>query len=236
MAADVLGISFPAWGVTIFWGLVMGFFAMYGYHALRRFYYIMTPVLFLLLIFAVIHTLFLSEAGSAPAPLAWRPAEPVSYITAITVTVGGWTMGAFTIGDYCRYAKKRDAVLGISAGLTMMLVVFLSGAIFRVVTGNADITVILRGMGYPAMSLVFLILSNWAINVPNAYSGGIALSVLLNLGEKRQKAGIALTAITGTVLGAAGILPRFTDFLSLFSPFVPPCNAAFARKYPHELH
>jgi hypothetical protein len=55
----------------------MGFFAMYGYQAFRRFYYIMTPVLFLVLIFAVIHTLFLSEAGSA-ALLAWRPAEPVS--------------------------------------------------------------------------------------------------------------------------------------------------------------
>ncbi|MDR2303328.1 MAG: hypothetical protein LBE10_01895, partial [Treponema sp.] len=30
------------------------------------------------------------------------------------------------------------------------------------------------------------------------------------------------TGITGTVLGAAGILSRFTDFLSLLSSFVPP--------------
>jgi cytosine permease len=56
----------------------------------------------------------------------------------------------------------------------------------------------------------------------NAYSGGIAISVLLNLGEKRLKSGIAFAGITGTVLGAGGILSRFTEFLSLLSSFVPP--------------
>jgi cytosine permease len=83
-------------------------------------------------------------------------------------------------------------------------------------------------MGYPAMSLVFLVLSNWAINVMNAYFGGIALSVLLGLPEKRLKLGTLLMGITGTVLGAMGILSRFTEFLSLLSFSVPPLIGVLA--------
>jgi cytosine permease len=56
----------------------------------------------------------------------------------------------------------------------------------------------------------------------NAYTGGIALSVLLGLGEKRVRLTTVLVGGTGTVLGAAGILSRLTDFLSLLSSLVPP--------------
>jgi cytosine permease len=222
MAADVLGIAVPAWGATISWGLIMGFSALYGYRGLRYLYYIMAPVLFFVLIFTVIRVVFFSEAG--PVLSAWRPVKPLSYITAISLVVGDWAMGAYVVGDYCRYAKKpRDAALGISTGLIFALpAAFLGGALLRIAAGNADITVILNGMGFPAVSLVFLIFASWMLNMMNAYSGGIAISVLLNLEEKRLKAGIAFTGLAGTVLGAAGILSRFTEFLSLLSSFVLP--------------
>jgi cytosine permease len=227
--AENLGISVPSWAAALFWGLVVSAFAMQGYRVLRQFYYTIAPVLSVVVVYTVIHTLFFSESGSVAALFAWRPAKPMSHITAVSLVVGGWAMAAYVVGDYCRYAKKpRDAALGISAGLIMMLVMLLSGAIFRIVTGNADITVILNAMGYPAVSLVFLILSNWAINVMNAYFGGIALSVLLGLPEGRLKLGTLITGITGTVLGAAGILFRFTDFLSLLSSFVPPLIGVLA--------
>jgi cytosine permease len=222
MAADVLGIAVPAWGATIFWGLVMGLSALYGYRGLRYLYYVMAPVLFFVLIFTVIRVVFFSEAG--PALSAWRPVKPLSYVTAISLVVGDWAMGSFTVGDYCRYAKKPgDAAFGVFIGLIFALpAAFLGGAVFRIAGGNADITVILNGMGFPAVSLVFLIFASWTLNMMNAYSGGIAISVLLNLDKKRLTAGIAFTGAAGTVLGAAGILSRFTEFLSLLSSFVPP--------------
>jgi cytosine permease len=223
MLAEILGISVPVWGTALFWGLVISVSAMQGYRIFGQFYYIAAPVLFLVVIYTVVHTLFFSEAGSAAALFAWRPVNPMLPVTAISLVMGTWAMGAFTIGAYCRYAKKkRDAVLGISVGLIIMPVMILGGAIFRIIAGNADITVILNRMGYPAMALVFLILSNWAINVLNAYCGGIALSVLLGFTEKRLNLSTALAGIMGTVLGAAGILSRFTDFLGLLSSFVPP--------------
>jgi cytosine permease len=223
MFADILGIFVPAWGAALFWGLVISVFVMQGYRFFGQFYSIVAPALFLVVIYVVVHTLFFSEADSAAALLAWRPVKPMFPVTAISLVVGTWAMGAFTIGAYCRYAKKkRDAVLGLSVGLIVMPMMVFGGAIFRITAGSADITVILNRMGYPAMALIFLILSNWAINVLNAYCGGITLSLLLGFTEKRLKLSSALVGIMGTVLGAANSLSRFTDFLSLLSSFVPP--------------
>jgi cytosine permease len=229
MMAEDMGIIIQAWAATLFWGRVMCLVAMQGYRILRHFYRIVVPVLSVIVLFMVIHRVFFSEAGFLAALSAWRPAEPMSYITAITLLVGTWAMGAYAAGDYCRYIKKpRDAALGISVGVVAIPVMILSGAIIRIVTGNADITVVLNDMGYPAMSLVFLILSVWTINVMNAYFGGIALSVLLGFEEKRLKLTTVLTALIGTALGALGILSRFTDFLSLLSSFVPPLIGVLA--------
>jgi cytosine permease len=229
MTAEALGVSVPAWASTLFWGLVLGVFVMQGYRVLLHFYCITMPVLFAVVVYTFVYTVFFSEPGSSAALLAWRPAEPMSYMRGITLVVGGWAMGAYVVGDYCRYAKSpRAAVLGISAGISAIPVMVLTGAAFRIITGTVDITVILNDMGYPAMALIFLILSTWAINMMNAYFGGIALSVLLGFEEKRLKPGIALTVVTGTVLGATGILSRFMDFLGLFSSLVPPLIGVLA--------
>jgi cytosine permease len=221
MAAEVLGLSVPVWVAALFLGLAMTLSAMYGYQVLKFFYYIMMPVLFVVLVYTLVQVL--PETGPA-ALLAWRSERPMSYITGITIVVGTWAMGAFTGGDYCRYAKSsRAVVLGFSFGLLpVLLLSFLGGAAFRILTGTPNITTLLNGLGFPGTALVFLIISVWTINMMNAYSGGIALSVLLGHGENRLKLNTALTGIIGTVLGATGILSRFTDFLSLLSSSVPP--------------
>jgi cytosine permease len=223
MVSETLGLSVPAWAAALFWGLAMTFSAVFGYRVLKSFYSIMIPVLFVLLVFTLAQAVVLPEAGLT-ALLAWRPERPMSYITGITITVGAWAMGAFAAGDYCRYVKNSRAVaLGFSFGLLPALLLgFLSGAAFRIVTGTPDITALLNGLGFPAMAMVFLIISVWTINMINAYQGGIALSVLLGHGEDRLMLNTALTGVVGTALGAAGILSRFTDFLSLLSSIVPP--------------
>jgi cytosine permease len=133
-------------------------------------------------------------------------------------------MGTFTAGDFNRYAKKpRDAATAITVCLVPAIpAVLLSGAVFRILEGTHDITVILSGMGFPTIALVFLVLTVWMTNMSNAYSGGIAISVLLGLPEKRLWLGTAITGGVGTLLGAAGILSRFTGFLGMLSSLVPP--------------
>jgi cytosine permease len=229
MVAESLGISVPAWAATLLWGLITGIFAMQGYRVLRQFYYIITPALFLIVLYGVLQALFFSEPGSLAALAAWHPPRSLSLLDAITMTVGTWAMGTYVAGDYCRYVKKpRDAVLGISLGLLAMPALLLGGAALRIVTGSSDIIALLNGMGYHAMSLVFLLLSSWSINVLNAYYGGTAMSTLLGLSEHHLGINALLTALTGTALGATGILSRFTDYLSLLSSFVPPLIGVLA--------
>jgi cytosine permease len=221
MAAKILGISVPAWAATLFWGLVMSLSAMHGYRVLRFFYYICVPALSLIVAYALAHTVFFSEADSLALLSAWNPATPMSYVRAITIIVGAWAMGAYVVGDYCRYAETpRKAVLGISAGVIAVPAILVSGAIFRIVTGSSDITAVLDDMGYPAISLLYLVMSAWSINVMNAYFGGIALATLL--GQRHLTLTTAFTGLAGTVLGAAGILSFYTGFLSLLSSLVPP--------------
>jgi cytosine permease len=224
ITAEALGVSIPVQGAALFLGGVITVSAMYGYQLLKHFYYIITPVLFIVLVYMSLKTVFFSEAGSVAALLAWRPEQPMSYMRGITLVVGTWAMGTFTGGDYCRYAiNPYAAILGLSVGLLLAIpLVFSGGAIFRILQGTPDITVLLVEGRFPAVALIFIVLAAWSLNMVNAYSGGIALSVLLGLPEKRMRLSTALVGGIGTVLGAAGILSRFTDFLSLLSSLVPP--------------
>jgi cytosine permease len=223
MTAETLGFSVPAWAAALLWGLVMTVSSINGYQALKFLYYIMVPVLFSVLIFTLVQAVSSPEAG-LEVIRNWKPERPISYITGITLVVGDWAMGAFTVGDYCRYGKSpRVTVLSISIGLIVVVpVAFMGGAFFSILRGTPDITAILNGMGFPAAALIFLIFATWTLNMMNAYQGGIAVSVLLGHGAKRLKLNIAITGILGTALGAAGILSRFTEYLSLLSSLVPP--------------
>jgi cytosine permease len=224
MVEEILGLSLPAWAITLFWGAVMTVSVMYGYRTLKYLNCIMAPVLVLVMGYAVIQTVFFSEAGSAAALLAWRPPNPMPYVTGISITVASWSLGAFTAGDYCRYVRTpRGAALGLAAGIIpAQIAVFTGGAIFRILRGNPDISAVLSGMGFPAMGLVFLIFATWTTNMVNLYSGSIAVLVLLGLPETRFKLSSALAGGIGTVLGAVGVMGLFAEFLSLLSSLVPP--------------
>ncbi|MDR1894936.1 MAG: cytosine permease [Spirochaetales bacterium] len=223
MMAGILGISLPAWACTIFWGLVMTFTAMLGFRALSFLSYIMVPVLILTLVYTL-YMVISSKDGGLAALLAYRPVSPMPLGAGISVAVGAWAMGACTTGDWCRYAKnRRGLILSLFLGVPVKgTVVFFAGALFRIAAGNADMTALLAYAGLPSMALITLILSAWTTNMMNAYSGSLAVSVLLGIGERRFKRTAVITGLTGTLLGAAGILSLLSGFLSLLSSLVPP--------------
>jgi cytosine permease len=223
ITAKILGVFLPPWIGTVFWGLAMTWTAMLGFQALKFLNYIMVPILLLILGYMVV--LALSGGSiSLPALFGYRPAASLSLAAGISRTVGVFAMGGLVTGDYCRYVKtRRGLALSLFAGMVILgSLTILSGAIFRIALGNPDITLLLVNMGLPAMALIGLIFAAWTSNVLNAYSGSIAVSILLGIEEKRFKRTTAITGLTGTILGAAGILSLFSDFLSLLSSLVPP--------------
>ena len=66
---------------------------------------------------------------------------------------------------------------------------------------------------------------------PNAYSGGLSLSVLLGQDEKKSQLTTAISGIIGTVLAAVGILNSIQGFLSLLSAIVPALIGTMVADY-----
>jgi cytosine permease len=73
--------------------------------------------------------------------------------------------------------------------------------------------------------------------VTNAYTGGISLSVLLGLDEKRSKLATAIAGAVGIVialigaLAAAGFYALFQSFLSLLCAIIPPLAGIMIADY-----
>ena len=153
----------------------------------------------------------------------------LSYlVNGISLTVGSFVVAAAISGDYCRFAKNRkdvvkSSVLGV---LPAGLIVLMLGGILAICTGSYDISVFLSTAG-----LLALILATWTTNVSNAYSGGLALSVLLGQDEKKSQITTAISGVIGTVLAAVGILNAIQGFLSLLSAIVPALMGVMIADY-----
>ena len=191
---------------------------------------IAVPLLGIVLAYTLIDTL---AGGGMQVLSGYEPASPMSFVSAVSATVGSFVVAAAISGDYCRFAKSRadvvkSSIVGVvPAGLGILLI----GAVLAICAGTYDISVVLSSSGLPLVGLIALILATWTTNVSNAYSGGLSLSVLLGQDEKKSQITTAIAGIVGTVLAAAGILNSIQGFLSLLSAIVPALIGTMIADY-----
>lgn len=221
MMAEMTGYSIPAWLSSIVWGAIMVSTACFGFKGLKWLNYIAVPLLIIVLIYGL-YVAFVNNDG-AEAIANYTPATPMPMVTAISLTIGSFAVGGSIAADYCRFAKNRGDVIksSVVGVLPSGLLILLIGAMLSIITGQYDISVVLTAAGVPAIGLIALIAATWTTNVTNAYSGGLSLSVLLGLDEKRSRVCTAVAGLVGTVLAAVGIMSHFEAFLSLLCAFVP---------------
>lgn len=231
MVAGMTGFIIPDWVSTVFWGLMMVLTAMFGYQALKYLNYIAVPALILVLGYGVWAALNLK--GGMQAVISYQPPQPMGYVAGINLVVATFALGGVISGDYSRFAKSRkdvikSTVLGV---LPSGLIVLLIGAVLSMATNEYDISAVLTALGLPAFGLLALVLATWTTNVTNAYSGGLAVSNLLGLGERSFKVTTGVAGVIGTVLGAVGIMNRFSSFLSILTSFIPPVAGVIMAHY-----
>jgi cytosine permease len=231
MIAGITGITIPNVVSSIFWGIVMLLTAMYGYNAVKYLNYIAVPALILVLIYALYAALV--RDNGIPVVLAYRPLQPMTLVAGINLAVATFAVGGVISGDFSRYAKNRKDVIksNVIGVFPSGLIVLLIGASCSIAAGEYDITKILTGLGLPAFGLIALILATWTTNVTNAYSGGIAVSKVLGFGEDKFKITTGIAGVIGTVLGAVGIIDRFTTFLGIITSFIPPVAGVVIAAY-----
>lgn len=231
MIGSMTGFMIPAWVSSLVWGALMLLTAMYGYKALKYLNYIAVPALIAVLIYGLYAAITKNDGLAAIS--AYTPSVPMTLVQGISLAVATFALGGVISGDYSRYAKNRgdvikSSVLGVvPAGLAMMVI----GAILTIVTGQYDISAVLAAVGVPAFGLIALVLATWTTNVTNAYSGGLAFSSLLGVGEKKFKLTTGIAGAAGTILAAVGIMNQFQGFLSILTAFIPPVAGVIMADY-----
>jgi len=228
---ETVGINIPNAVSGVFWGVVMFLTAMFGYNAVKYLNYVAVPALVLVMAYAFFAAVV--RGGSAGAIAAYRPGQPMPLVAGINLVVATFAVGGVICGDFARFARSRKDVIRSSiigvfpAGLVVLLV----GAACSVAAGEYDVTKVLMKLGLPAISLVALVLATWTTNVTNAYSGGIAVSNFLGLGEDKFKIATGISGAVGTLLGAVGIIDRFIGFLNILTAFIPPIAGVMIAAY-----
>lgn len=230
MIGSMTGVNISVWVSSMVWGIIMLITACFRFSGLKWLNKIAVPLLGLVLAYALIYNLV---TGAGTALVGYTPSAPMTFVGGVSMTVGSFVVAAAISGDFCRFAKSREDVVksSIIGVLPSGLVVLMLGAILAICTGSYDISVFLSTAGLPFIGLVALVLATWTTNVSNAYSGGLALSVLLGQDEKKSQVTTAVAGVVGTVLAAIGILNSIQGFLSLLSAIVPALMGVLIADY-----
>ncbi|MDC7227454.1 MAG: cytosine permease [Spirochaetales bacterium] len=216
------GLGMTGWSVTftIFWAVVMGITAVYGFKGMEIVSYFALPAILILVIY--IPYLGVKEVGGWGAMAALQPASTMSIGAAITVVVGTFASGGTQAANWSRFAK--NGMTGFWAGLIAFLLgnglMIFSGMIGALAFNNGDLVEVMIAMNITVLALIILTMNIWTTNNATAYAFGVAGAELFNKPNKRPFIiGGVLIAI---VLAVTGIYKNFIPMLVLFGTFIPP--------------
>ncbi len=240
MCTAIFGINIPTWISIVFWGVVMLLTACFGFKGLKLLNIIAVPLLVIVCIYGLI--LAIAKNNGMDMIKVYQPAVNMGLVFGINYTIATFALGGVIAGDYCRFAKSRGDVIKSSAlgVIPAGFLILMCGAILTVVTGKYDVSTVFISFGsviLGILGLFALIAGAWTTNVTNAYTGGIALSVLFGLNEQKKVIPTAIAGGLGIVaaligsLAAAGFYTVFQSFLSILCAFIPPLAGTMIADY-----
>ena len=230
MVESMGGPSIPVTVSSVVWGLIMLTTAVYGIKALKYLNYIAVPSLIITCIYGVYKSIALNGWSNI---VNSQPAEPMSMLMAVSISVGSFALAAVIGADYTRYARSRQDVIKSSllGVIPVGILMIMAGAIMAVSVGSADIGAVFISLGVPVIGIISLILATWTTNAVNAFSGGLAITNLFNLGEDKRKMATAVAGIIGTLLAVTGIMDYFVQFLTVLTTAIPPVGGVIIADY-----
>ena len=220
--------SFIFW--TLFWCIVMGITAVYGFKAMEIVSYIAIPLILILTIWTPI--LGIQKAGSWAALAAIAPSgEPMAMTTALTIIVGTFASAGTQVANWSRFAKSAKvsfiaALLAFFFGNGLMI---FAGGIGAIAFQLPDIVEVFMQMGIVFFALVILTINIWTTNDAAAYAFGVAGSEFFNKSDKKPFiiGGVAIA----TVLAVTGVYNFFIPFLVALGIFIPPLGGTIIGDY-----
>ncbi len=219
--------------LTVVGGLAMMITAIVGYRGIKMLSNVGVPLLFVLVIVALIMTFVKVPASSIISSGAIG--QEISIGAGITLVVGSFIVGATCIPDFSRYSRKssdstKGCVLGYFIGY---IAIVLMGAIFAYAFQENNFTdVLISKLGFGYIAAIVLIIATWTTNDNNLYQSVLGITNATNGIWKIDR--WKLTAIVGlisTAFGALGVVNIFVPFLSFLGVVIPPLSAVIICDY-----
>lgn len=223
----------PVWVWSILTGLGVTALVVYGFRWMAWVAYVTVPAFLLLAGWAVISELSEHSLGGL---LSSEPfGEPMSIATGATIVAGSYIAGAVLTPDMTRFNRTtgdvvKQTVVSITLG---QYVLGLIGVILAYAMRTGDVVQIFAG-ATGVVGVIIVVSATVKINDWNLYSSSLGfvntLSTLFTVRINRVVATIAI-GVVGTALSAAGILDRFTDFLTILGVAMPPIAGIMVAEY-----
>ena len=223
----------PMWLWSLLFGLAVTAIVAVGFVGMQWLANITVPLFLILVGWAVISELTkhdFMELMTMPAP---GPTMSIAAGTAIVA--GGLIVGAIITSDMTRFNRSagdvvKQTVVGVTLG---EVVIGMAGVLLSHAALSGDIVAIVTSsVGF--VGLLIIISGTLKINDWNLYSSTLGLvnffSTVLRRDLNRVSATIVL-GVVGSVLAAAGILGRFTDFLTVLGVAFPPIAGIMVAEY-----
>lgn len=216
------GLGLPGWEVffMIFWSVIMGATALYGFKSMAIVSYVAMPLMVALVV--IVTWLAFREVGSIEALFGVKPTATMSVTVAITVIVGTFASGGTQAANWARFAKNGK--VAFTAGILSFLVgngiMIFSGMIGGFAFQTGDLIELMITLGLTFWALIILTLNIWTTNNATAYAFGVAGAEMFN---KSNKAPFVIGGvIIATIVAVIGVGVYFIPLLNLFGTFIPP--------------
>lgn len=219
--------------LTVIGGLAMMITAIIGYRGIKMLSNFGVPMLFLLVIAAVIKTLTQISFGDivSSGPVG----TSITLGSGIVLVVGSFAVGASMIPDFSRYSKTvKDSNIGcfLGYGIGYFLIVFM-GMIFTYAFSENNFTnILINKLGFGYIAAFVLIVATWTTNDNNLYQSVLGISNAIDGVVKVPR--VALTVVVGiisTAFGALGVVNIFVPFLCFLGVVIPPLAAVIIADY-----
>jgi cytosine permease len=223
----------PEWAWSLVFGLLVTAIVVRGFHSMAWTAYVTVPAFLILVGWAVISELTKHDLGSL---VSAAPAGPhLSLLQGTTLIAGGFIVGAVITPDMTRFNRTTsDVVKQTLVGITLgEYVIGLAGVLLAHAVATAEITTIVTSsVGW--VGLLIVIAGTMKINDWNLYSSGLGVVNFIGtvFGRTAHRGVVtAVLGIAGSVLAAAGILAKFTDFLTILGVAFPPIAGIMVAEY-----
>ena len=151
------------------------------------------------------------------------------------MVAGGYIVGALMTPDISRYCKNSRHVFWMTM-ICILVGEFIINGIAILIAHALDtddvVTIMIQTSGW--IGLLTVILATIKINDVCLYSSSLALTNVVHgiTGNRWSRTWLTvLLGIVGTILSMAGILDKFTDFLTLLGVVFPPISGVMLVDY-----